>query len=1339
MNSPTEPSESSPFDEFLRALLGAVADGIPVDWSEAEAHATSPDQRQALKLLRTLAEVAVVAQQSVSGLSTSAGGVPTTTSDIGPEVRTPLKNGRFVLEQYLGRGGFGVVYKAYDQERRIHVALKIFARADVDSVVEFKREFRVLADLSHPNLVSLYELFAEDESWFIAMELVPGADFLTYVRDEHTDTCDLTRLGYAMAQLCRALAFLHQEGKLHCDIKPSNVLVAPNGQLKVVDFGLATDVFAALMDDTLRIRGTPAYISPEHAAGERPTEASDWYAVGTMLFEALTGQLPFSGTPNQVLTAKQQRAAPAPRSLRGQISPQLDRLCCQLLERQPRARPSDAEVLHALGEIWPTSQIATEHFPARGDHGPFVGRQPQLALLHRAFEASAAGSAQTVLLHGASGMGKSSLIRRFLDVLREREADAVILQGRCYERESVPYKALDSLVDQLSGYLKKLPPLLAGALLPRDAVALARLFPALRRVDAVLRIPQQSIETTDVHELRRRGYAAFRELLSRLADRHPVVIVIDDLQWTDADSAALIADVIFGDEVSPVLFVGCYRTEEGASNVALNALLTAAVAAWRKGQCLVQMTSVEELSEPEAYELIQSLTQKHPARASVDSIVRESGRSPFFINQLVQYVTMTASPEVAFAAVPLVHPTIEIDLNLDSVIRARTAGFNDSARRLLQVLAVHAGPLELATAADAAGLGPEALHDSLALRAARLARSRIAGAEEKLEVYHDRIREAITAAIAPGELKDLHGRLAAVLEQSPAADPEALVRHFHGAGRSETAATYAVVAGDRARDALAFDRAARSYRFALDFGRFEDGGHAVRVKLGASLAAGGRGYDAAHAYLSASVSARADEAVELKRRAAEQLLQSGYLDEGFKVVGDVLKRVGLRLAPTPRQALLSLLWLRARLKLRGLTFTERTEDQIPAEALVGVDTCWSVTTGLAIVDHIRSAEFGARNLLLALNAGEPLRIVRALAMELAYTSIAGAPSQPGNERLIQIAESVLTRVHSPEGSALVTLAKGSAAYMQGHWTAARELCETAEQVLRERCTGVAWQIDTAQFYTLLSLFYIGEVGELLRRLPGLLKEARARDALYAETILRTRLSYLAYLASSDATEAEHAVREGMARWSQKGFHNQHYYEMIASAEILLYRGRGLEAWSGVERKWRDLSHTLLLRVQPVLIESLHLRARAAISAALDPACPLSQRVRLIKSAKDDARRLQRIGAPWGVALSDLVRAGISTVQEDRKHALSHLDSAERAFVAGNMGLYAAVARRCRGQILGDGEGEELLQSADLWMRTQSIVDTARFASMLAPGTFSRPSTHVMSSESDSPRPAMEVV
>jgi eukaryotic-like serine/threonine-protein kinase len=670
------PPEPGPFDQYLERRRAATA-----------------DDRRMLEQLRVLADMAAASSHTTDESAPARSESPADTRDWVPETPAPSKDGRFVIERCLGKGGFGVVHKAYDQERKTHVALKSFIRPGVESVYAFKKEFRVLADLAHPNLVSLYELFADEDSWFIAMELVAGVDFLTYVcggtaADPDSGSadfgkpatpCDLPRLGRAMTQLGLALAYLHGEGKLHCDIKPSNVLITDEGHLKLVDFGLATDVAPALTDDSQRIRGTPAYVSPEHAAGGRPTAASDWYGVGVMLFEALTGERPFKSTVSQVLEAKQQRTAPTAGSLRSGIPDGLDALCAGLLERDPAARPSDAEVLSALQQIWPASGAASEHAAVRAERAPFVGRQAQIALLDRAFEASMLGGAQTVFLHGASGIGKTALVRRFLGVLRERESDVVVLEGRCSERESVPYKALDSLIDQLSLYLRKLPRAQADALLPRDSGALARLFPVLRRVDAVVELRQRPDQAIDAHELRRRGCAALRDLLARLVDRHPVVIVIDDLQWTDADSAALIADMIFEHEASPLLFIGCYRTEEGATNAALGALLSAADAARRRRHCEVQTASVDELSVPEAYELADTLTLKHRATAAIDSIVKESGRSPFFINQLIHYSAMT--PAAGTPALDAFPEDASLELTLDSVIRARAARFGDGARR----------------------------------------------------------------------------------------------------------------------------------------------------------------------------------------------------------------------------------------------------------------------------------------------------------------------------------------------------------------------------------------------------------------------------------------------------------------------------------------------------------------------------------------------------------------------------------------------------------------------------------------------------------------------------------
>jgi hypothetical protein len=337
-----------------------------------------------------------------------------------------------------------------------------------------------------------------------------------------------------------------------------------------------------------------------------------------------------------------------------------------------------------------------------------------------------------------------------------------------------------------------------------------------------------------------------------------------------------------------------------------------------------------------------------------------------------------------------------------------------------------------------------------------------------------------------------------------------------------------------------------------------------------------------------------------------------------------------------------------------------------------------------------------------------------LAVEIAYTALAGSRSVRRQRQLTSIAQELAGRVRQPEPLARVTLAPGTAFFLQGQWKAAHELLERAEPMLRDCSKGLAWELDTTYLYHLLALFYLGEIKEVSARLPTMLREAQERDDRTAATNLRTRTAYIMQLAADRPEQARHEVREGMAQWSRDAFHAQHSWELYAVGEIELYAGRGLEAWHLVTGRWAALRRSLLLRVQAVRIESRYLRARAALAAALDPSAP---RHRLLAAADADARRLGREGAAWAAPLAALVAAGAATLRGDSGAAASRLEAAEGGFRTADMRLHAAVARRRRGELAGGAEGARLAGEADAVMAEQAIRNPARMAAMLAPGVY----------------------
>jgi eukaryotic-like serine/threonine-protein kinase len=460
--------------------------------------------------------------------------------------------GRFEFRGELGSGAFGIVYRVHDRARGVDVALKALTRLDGTLLYRFKREFRCMADLQHPNLIDLHDLFRVGDEWMFTMELIVGVSFIDHVKGDHA------RLRETLYQLADGLAALHAAGKLHRDIKPSNVLVEPTGRVVILDFGLAADVSQLAVERTHeRVAvGTPAYMSPEQAADRPLDAASDWYSVGVMLYQALTGRRPFEGNVPDVLASKMNKDPRPPGALVDDIPLDLETLCLGLLERDPTRRSGFTEILATLDR---RPSEATERILRGRVRAPLVGRDEELAALKRAL-ADSRDHFVTVLITGPAGAGKTALLSTFIE--KQRRAGGVVLSGRIVETESLPLPALDQIADSLCGYLMRLPPEEAEALVPADRLLLKQMFPVLRRVPGFQGPTLPGFVPSDPIERAHRAADAVGSIVARLAATRPVMIAIDDLQWSDEGEIQLLHRQA-GPDAPRILNLAVMRTEPG--------------------------------------------------------------------------------------------------------------------------------------------------------------------------------------------------------------------------------------------------------------------------------------------------------------------------------------------------------------------------------------------------------------------------------------------------------------------------------------------------------------------------------------------------------------------------------------------------------------------------------------------------------------------------------------------------------------------------------------------------------------------------------------------------------
>ena len=1224
--------------------------------------------------------------------------------------------GRFELLRLLGEGGMGSVFEAFDRKHRTRVALKSVRARSPEALLALKREFRSLAGIRHPSVVDFIELVEDRGGAFFTMELLEGEDFLEHVRpgvrrfaasgesrtlrrgaedvdadNANTEPVDAesrsssppathvneTRLLRALAELAEALALLHDRGLVHRDVKPANVLVTRDERVVLVDFGLAE-----LERSSARPLGTRAFMAPEQASGNAVGSASDLYACGVMLYLALSGDLPFRGAE-----LERRRANTTAPSLIGRegVPADLAELCAALLDLEPERRPSARDVLARLGRG--TDSVARPSGSVTRRAVELLGRTSELELLDAAARDAAHGFVTAVIV-GESGVGKSALVAHFIAELARRAPRLLHLASRCHERELLPFKAFDGIVDELFLFLAEPQHAPVLARVEADARMLSRIFPVLARLPGLT--PRDTAVEPATPELRARAFAAFRSLLAELARDRALVLVIDDWQWADADSAHLFEALASAAEALPLLVLITARTL-GPEHLRARRL---------------ELTS---LTTRDAEQLATQLLGEGAQGTLAADIARAAAGHPLFVVTLCDEARLTTT-----SAAP------RRPLALEAALFARIERADPAERRLLELVAVADAALPEGALLAAAGLDA-ALFAKYAssLAAQRLVRSATGRGSLAVEPYHDRIRETLLDRLAPSERQGHHRRLARALELTGEGtlEPLALVRHLEGSGDDPRAAEQALRAAEHAEHALAFDQAAMLSRTALRLGHFTRQERLrVTERLARALVNAGRGAEAAEAQLACAELCERAERLEYQRRAADQWLRAGHFDAGMRVLSDVLAEIDECFPRSPRHALASIVFERLRARLTASQVTTRDETSVPTETLLRLDIYHAVSAALSLVDMLRAAYYQNRSLALALETGEPKRLARCLVLEAIHTASQSERGLVRGRAMLAEVRAIVARNPDPYLEHAAELCAGFLAYHAGAFREAETHFALGAAGFANETLGTYHERTICRNFGLVMLRFRGRLGALQAGFLELLQDAEQRSDRFTEAGLRLNLNVV-WLARD---EPERAARElEFAGWvPPAGYaHTQEWYAAHGRAELDLYRADAAAGLARFEQFLTTRGKAFIFRVrsQRALRDWTHARlVLAAMTTHAHAAASRTSRTSL-RQVERAVAALKREGVPFARSLALLLRAALEVARGDepraRRTLAATLDHARTHDLA-----HVVAAAEYRLAELESGEASAMhRQSALTYAAREGIVNPERLFAVWAPG------------------------
>lgn len=1091
---------------------------------------------------------------------------------------------------------------------------------------------------------------------------------------------DEARLRTALRELVEGVSAMHAAGKVHLDLKPSNVLVRPTQGVCILDFGLAQPLSEPGKAGAV-VGGTPRYMAPEQVQGEA-SPACDWYAVGVMLYEALTGGLPFSGNSYAIAALKQTRTPVHPVLLVDGIPGDLADLCMRLLATRPSDRADATEVRRALG-----LEASRVDSPARriGSATGCFGREHELEQLVCMYGHAKSGGLHVALVRGVSGIGKSTVVEAFLDQLVDDGENAWMLRGRCYENEFMPYRGFDGLMDNLCAELGELDAHTLSSLLPVSFSALTDLFPVLRRISDVGSGDISGPGSTPL-EARKLGVSALRELLIRLRSERPIVLYIDDMQWADVDTLRLVQDLFAPPNGPSVMLIMTARDEELAEQPALQDALRV-LNEWASGFVLLDVPhlSIDSLEALAASEYAQVPPEVRKR------LVTDAGGSPFLLLELLG------------AAAAGVQGSVE------EILLRRAHAHGARASGVIETLALAGRPLAAEVLADCVASIPGSEHMPALiaqLKAERLVRVRSGAGRERLECYHDRIRESVTTSVPTQTAVSRHAHLARALIAREYA-PEDVVPHLVASGDRARVPEYARLAAESSAGAFAFDRAAHFLSLIETYGALQGLPLAeLQAERARHLVHAGHTLGAAPLLLQAA--RMHPDALALRREAAHHLLAGGQISRGMKVAEAVLTGVGVRMPKTQVGAILMMLASELAMRLRRYRLAPRpTPDRAEALAQL-VDIYHAFACGFNVTAPAHSAAFFAKAARLALALGDAKRAAISLG---GHVGMVAAFSPRRAERLLdhgfrfaKSANDELARQYTVAGEAFRH-------YFDFNFSRALSLAEGALRVFASLPVRHRFEEERMHLVAMLSRVPLARPREVAGLLPKLTRSMERRGDEYGAALLNASVGTFSHLALGQPEVVSRSLvsLDGLER--DAGDYLS-FYEGFSRVSLALYVGGAQAALDHLHAYKRAWWRSGITRIAIGFITLRILECQ--LMARIVPQADERTRRRYLRAMRRHARVLRRRKEVFGRAAGAMIQASVHVLEGEREAAIMALGESEGLWESIEVEAYAGATRWLRGAMLGGPDGNALMQRSLRHLRDEGVVRPLAYLGIFMP-------------------------